>query len=185
MACSTKNSLDDNHSVLLTQIIAATVLAPYFYRKELGEMMNFLNDSNLKNKILKIARILFTISPLLVLTMYTWNDLDGSAKTLPPAQFKHRLEKQHGVLMDVRTPEEYKMECIAGAINLDVQEEGFKNRLVNLDKNVTYFLYCLAGKRSAMAMGIMENAGFKKVYDLKGGITEWKKKGFPVTKPKL
>jgi rhodanese-related sulfurtransferase len=106
-------------------------------------------------------------------------------KTLSPAQFKHRLERHHGVLVDVRTPAEYQAECIAGAININVQADDFKTRIGNLDKNKEYFLYCGIGKRSAMARGIMEEAGFKTVYDLKGGLTEWKQKGFPVTKLQL
>ena len=138
-----------------------------------------------KLRILQIIRILFTISPFLVLTMYTWNDLNSTAKTLPPTQFKNMLEKQRGVLIDVRTPEEYKTECITGAVNINVQADDFKTRISNLDKNKECFLYCGIGKRSAIAMGIMMEAGFKTVYDLEGGITEWKKQGFPVTKPQL
>jgi len=141
-------------------------------------------DQYFKRRILKTIRVLITISPLLVLTMYTWHDLGISAKTLTPTEFKHQLEKQRGILVDVRTLEEYKVECIAGAININVQADDFKTRIVNFEKNEAYFLYCVAGKRSAIAMGIMADAGFKKVYDLKGGLTEWKKKGFPVTKPK-
>ncbi|MBI4947272.1 MAG: rhodanese-like domain-containing protein [Bacteroidetes bacterium] len=108
-----------------------------------------------------------------------------TTKTLSPTQFKYELKKQHGVLIDVRTSEEYNAECIAGAININMQATDFKARVETLDKNKTYFLYCLAGKRSLMAMHIMAQQGFKKVYDLKGGITEWKKKEFPVIKPKL
>ena len=147
--------------------------------------MNLIFDNYLKSRILKIVRVLLTVAPLLVLTMYTWHDLGITAKTLPPEQFKSRLEKCKGVLVDVRTPDEYRSECIAGAINLDVQAEDFKTRISNFEKNETYFLYCGIGKRSAKAMDVMTDVGFKKVYDLKGGLTEWKKKGFPVSKPNL
>lgn len=147
-------------------------------------MKRILNNY-FKNRILKIARVLLCISPFLVLTMYTWNDLGITAKTLPPAQFKSKLEKCKGVLVDVRAPDEYRSESIAGAINLDVQSEDFKTRIVNFEKNETYFLYCGIGQRSAKAMDIMTGVGFKKVYDLKGGLTEWKNKGFPVSKPNL
>lgn len=147
--------------------------------------MKLISHNFFNRRILKIARVLFTISPLLVLTMYTWNDLSITAKSLPPAQFKHQLEKCNGVLVDVRTPEQYNSECIAGAININVQADDFKSRIENLNKSEAYFLYCGTGKRSAKAMEMMLEAGFKKVYDLKGGLTEWKKKGFPIAQPKL
>jgi rhodanese-related sulfurtransferase len=41
------------------------------------------------------------------------------------------------------------------------------------------------GKRSAKALSIMKKEGFKHVYDLEGGLTEWKKKGYNVTSAKL
>lgn len=147
--------------------------------------MTLLLNQYFKSRVLKIIRVLFTISPFVVLTMYTWNDLGMTAKTLSPEQFQQQLKKQHGVLVDVRTPEEFSTERIADAININVQADDFKIRIVNFDKDQVYFLYCGIGKRSAKAMDIMREVGFKKVYDLKGGLMEWKKKGFPVIKPKL
>jgi rhodanese-related sulfurtransferase len=45
--------------------------------------------------------------------------------------------------------------------------------LEELDKDKTYFVYCLAGGRSAQACGIMKQLGFEKVYNLVGGISQW------------
>jgi rhodanese-related sulfurtransferase len=43
----------------------------------------------------------------------------------------------------------------------------------NLDKEKTYFVYCQTGVRSATAMSIMKNIGYKKVFNLEGGIKAW------------
>jgi rhodanese-related sulfurtransferase len=43
-------------------------------------------------------------------------------------------------------------------------------------------VYCQAGGRSADAAGYMEKQGFKKVFNLEKGFSDWKAKGFPVTK---
>jgi rhodanese-related sulfurtransferase len=134
-----------------------------------------------KNKFFIVFLLVLPVS--VFLNSFTSVHPVNDAITLSPSQFKHQLKKQHGVLIDVRTPEEYQAECIAGAVNINVQADDFKTRIGNFDKNKKYFLYCGTGKRSAMAMDIMMEAGCKTVYDLKGGITEWKKKGFPVTKP--
>jgi rhodanese-related sulfurtransferase len=41
-----------------------------------------------------------------------------------------------------------------------------------MDKN--YYIYCRSGARSSRACKIMGKAGFKNLYNLKGGILSWK-----------
>jgi phage shock protein E len=106
-----------------------------------------------------------------------------SAQTLSPEDFRKTMKKENGVLIDVRTPEEFQAERIRGAINIDVMAATFTSQIESLDKTRAYFLYCGIGKRSAKAAGIMKEAGFTKVYDLEKGLGEWKSKGFETQKP--
>ena len=79
-----------------------------------------------------------------------------------------------GLILDVRTPEECENGIIQNAIQLDIyQGQEFLNGLDNLDKNKHYYVYCKSGGRSAQACSIMKQLGFKKAYNLLGGITEW------------
>ena len=50
----------------------------------------------------------------------------------------------------------------------------FVNTILSLDKNKKYLLYCKSGRRSGKALVMMKNMGFRKVYHLNGGVTEWK-----------
>lgn len=84
-------------------------------------------------------------------------------------------------LLDVRTPGEFAEGYIDNAINIDYRNENFKKNLNNLDKNKTYFVYCLSGGRSSSAADYMRGNGFKEVYELKGGILAWQKNKFPLT----
>ena len=43
-----------------------------------------------------------------------------------------------------------------------------------LDKDNSYYVYCRTGVRSANSCQLMNELGFKKVYNLLGGIVEWK-----------
>lgn len=97
---------------------------------------------------------------------------------------KMSKKKKKTVILDVRTPEEVAEGHLAGAKNIDVQDELFQQNIEHLDKNKTYLLYCRSGKRTAVAGAKMKAAGFKKVYMLDGGITAWKGKGKPVTNDK-
>jgi rhodanese-related sulfurtransferase len=44
------------------------------------------------------------------------------------------------------------------------------------------FVYCKAGSRSGSAVDIMEDMGFKEIYDLSGGITGWQQANKPIIK---
>lgn len=86
------------------------------------------------------------------------------------------------VILDVRTPEEFLGEYIENAVNLDYYSDTFRNDLDKLDKNRTYLIYCKSGRRSENALNIMKEQDFREVYNMSGGIIEWKSKGLPTTK---
>lgn len=95
---------------------------------------------------------------------------------------KVMLNSEHGILLDVRTPEEFAEGHLPGAINIDYKNEGFSNALDKLDKTKQYEVYCRSGHRSGESTEMMTKKGFKKVYDLEGGILKWQEKGFETVK---
>ena len=86
------------------------------------------------------------------------------------------------VILDVRTPEEYAAEHIAESVLLDFYADDFEDELDELDKSKTYLVYCRSGNRSSKSMPIMEDLGFIKIYDMGGGINQWKAEGYPTEK---
>ena len=84
------------------------------------------------------------------------------------------------VIIDVRTPQEYQAGHLDGAINLDYYSSGFLDRLKALDKNSTYIVYCRKGIRGGIALVMMRSLGFKKVYNILGGIALWAEEGRPM-----
>jgi rhodanese-related sulfurtransferase len=83
-------------------------------------------------------------------------------------------------IIDVRTAAEFTEEHIEGAINIDFRAETFSALLDILDKNKTYLIYCQAGSRSGKALNMMAELGFREVYNLAGGIDQWRVDGFAV-----
>ena len=51
-----------------------------------------------------------------------------------------------------------------------------------LDKNKIYVTHCQLGGRSTKTVVIMKDLGFVEVYNITGGIAEWKSKGLPIVK---
>ena len=89
-------------------------------------------------------------------------------------------QKPDQVVLDVRTPEEVAKGKIPGASHLDFYSENFSELLYALDKSKTYYLYCGSGGRSANTSKSMTKMGFEQVFDLEGGITQWKAAGLPL-----
>lgn len=74
-------------------------------------------------------------------------------------------------LIDVRSAEEFAEGAISGARNITLENGDLEKALSSLDKEASYSVYCRSGRRSAVAVDMMKQAGFTNVTDL-GGIEE-------------
>lgn len=93
---------------------------------------------------------------------------------LDSAAFKSAISNSAVLLYDVRTAKEYRMGNIENSVNVDFFDRGnFIAHFKKLDKSHPVFLYCRSGNRSHQAALILEELGFKNVYDLKGGYLAW------------
>lgn len=81
------------------------------------------------------------------------------------------LEDVH--LVDVRTAKEREDGFIKNSQNIDFNSPTFEADIEKLDKSKPVIIYCRSGKRSAECAEKLIDAGFVKVYDLKGGMTQW------------
>ena len=100
---------------------------------------------------------------------------------LSSEQFKDMSTDTTATIIDLRTTKEIERGAIAGAIQIDYLGKSFDTQIAALDKNKTYYIYCQSGGRSGDAAD-MEKQGFKKIYNLEHGFSDWKTKGFPVKK---
>lgn len=105
---------------------------------------------------------------------------DQKTCTLAPADFKTLCETRKGILIDVRTLQEYDTAHIAGAVNLNFADVQFSRVIHTLDKQQVYLLYCKKGLRSEKARQMMVQEGFGKVCTLAGGMDAWMVAGYPI-----
>ncbi len=85
-------------------------------------------------------------------------------------------------IIDVRTPEEYTAGHIPGALNRNYYSPDFKDDINSFTKDKIYLVYCQGGGRSAAAIKVMAELGFKHIINMTGGFTAWVAAGFPVNK---
>ena len=84
------------------------------------------------------------------------------------------------MILDVRTPQEYRSGHLKGSINLDFRSTSFADDLAVLDRGNAYLVYCRTGVRSGQTAALMKSLGFMEIYDLVGGITGWQREGFEI-----
>jgi len=84
--------------------------------------------------------------------------------------------KINGILIDVRTAEEFEAGNIAGAINIDWYSEQFLEQFKAISKSDTLYLYCKKGGRSAKASELLFKEGYTHVVNLLGGYDAYVEK---------
>lgn len=100
-------------------------------------------------------------------------DAAGAAKVL--------AEKQV-VVLDIRTPAEFKSGHLAGATNINFNSPDFARQIAALDKSKTYLVHCAVGGRSTRSLESFKQQGFQSIVHLDGGIAAWKQAGKPIEK---
>jgi len=84
---------------------------------------------------------------------------------------KARLDRGDDLyILDVREPHEYQICNIKGNL---IPLGDLTRRVAELDSSREIVAHCKSGKRSAQAVEFLRSAGFKKIWNLKGGITAW------------
>ena len=91
------------------------------------------------------------------------------------AEFAREIAKEGVQLVDVRTASEYADGHIPNAVNIDVFDSNFAEKIATLDKEKTLAIYCRSGRRSKSAAEQAVKLGFK-VVELDGGVLSWRGK---------
>ena len=99
-------------------------------------------------------------------------------KTIDANLFAQKLKATpNAQLLDVRTPDEFNIEHINNAVNVNWNGADFVSKANNYDKTKPVFVYCKVGGRSASAANKLAGMGFKEIYNLEGGIMKWNATG--------
>jgi molybdopterin/thiamine biosynthesis adenylyltransferase/rhodanese-related sulfurtransferase len=86
-------------------------------------------------------------------------------------ELKRRLDAGDDLfVLDVREPHEYQICNIGGHL---IPLGDLPKRVSELDSSREIVAHCRSGVRSAKAVGFLQQAGFKKVHNLAGGILAW------------
>ncbi len=87
-------------------------------------------------------------------------------------ELKAKLDRGENVfILDVREPQEYQINRIPGSTLIPLGE--LPQRVHELDSSREIVVHCKTGPRSGRAVEFLRAAGFRRVWNLKRGITGW------------
>ena len=87
---------------------------------------------------------------------------------------KEYAEKENAVLLDVRTPQEYREGHIPGSKNVPLQTIDQVTSIVE-NKDTALYVYCHSGARSRQATAMLQHIGYTNVQNI-GGIAAYQGK---------
>jgi len=124
--------------------------------------------------------VLFLLLMTIIVSCKT--DANEEIKVVSQEEMQTYINMEDIQIIDVRTPNEYKAGHIAAAQNINFLSPTFEQDILILDKNKPVLVYCQMGGRSAKCAKKMKALGFTKIFDYKGGYSEWKSLKLPVEK---
>ncbi len=106
-------------------------------------------------------------------------------KAVTPLEVTHLINKEDGVVVDIRSGDEFKQGHITGSINV-LESEIKSGSVPNLEKykNSPIIVVCKSGMTAQGSSSELVKAGFEKVYLLKGGILSWTEAKMPLVRGK-
>jgi rhodanese-related sulfurtransferase len=106
------------------------------------------------------------------LTIFSKTEKTMNYETVSPAELDERLKRGEQVLIiDVREPNEYAIAHLENARLLPLSRFPEWAETLNPDDEIVFM--CHHGIRSAQVCAFLARQGFKKLYNLAGGIDRW------------
>ena len=97
---------------------------------------------------------------------------------IDPVEVKAKLDRgERFMFIDVREPHEYQICSIPGTVLIPLGD--LPKRVNELNSADEIIAHCKSGMRSGKAVDFLRQAGFKRVKNMKGGITAWSDKVDP------
>ena len=99
------------------------------------------------------------------------------------SEAREAIKENRGLLLlDVRTPAEFRTAYIRGAMLVPISVLPAKLSELEAHKDSVVIVYCAVGGRSASASKFLASQGFSNVFNMSGGIEAWKRQGFEIEK---
>ncbi len=146
--------------------------------KNIFGVKNFDSISNSKSKFNPFHKPKVKIKKEVVpMNLKITNRFDKKSSHIEPIKWNELINNKETFLLDVRKPFENRIGSFKKSVNPDINNfKDFPKYLKKLKKNQSIAMFCTGGIRCEKASIYLKKRGFKKIYQLKGGILNYLKK---------
>ena len=146
--------------------------------KNIFGVKNFDSISNSKSKFNPFHKLKVKIKKEVVpMNLKITNRFDKKSSHIEPIKWNELINNKETFLLDVRKPFENRIGSFKKSVNPDINNfKDFPKYLKKLKKNQSIAMFCTGGIRCEKASIYLKKRGFKKIYQLKGGILNYLKK---------
>jgi len=142
------------------------------------------DPSDYKKVVYSLARVGYdNILGYLAEGLDVWEEMglpitSGDIKDIEPRELNDLLINGNGsrpVVVDVREPWEYQQGHVPGALLMPLGQ--LSSHLGELDSEKPVAVICATGNRSQSATALFGQKGFKTIYNVLGGTSQWARSG--------
>lgn len=108
--------------------------------------------------------------------------ISKSARSVSPQQATFLVNRENGVILDIRERKDFEKGHIVDAVNIPFAK--LEERSIELEKRKTapVIVVCNMGQHSGAAVKLLEAKGFTQVSKMSGGMNEWLVQNLPIVK---
>ncbi|GAL23442.1 rhodanese-related sulfurtransferase [Vibrio maritimus] len=110
---------------------------------------------------------------------------NAAYKEVSAAQVTHMMNRENGIVVDIRSKDEFKRGHITDAVHVlpsDIKDGSFGS--LENHKSDPIIVVCKTGQTAQESANLLAKAGFEKVYLLKNGLVAWSEANLPLIKGK-
>ena len=119
---------------------------------------------------------------LVMVVLYFMHERKRGGASVSPAQLTSLVNREDGVVVDLRDSADYRGAHIVGSVNVPYAK--FAKGIDELEqyKEKPIILVCKIGQHAGAAGKQLKQRGFENIYRLSGGISEWQASQLPLVK---
>jgi len=120
-----------------------------------------------------------------LLILLLWNLFGGAVgggMQIGPTEMTRLINREHAMVVDLRSAEDFKAGHILNAVNIPEAELADRKKELEKAKGKPVILYCQSGTASMRLARQLKAEGFERACSLSGGLTSWRNNSLPVVR---
>jgi len=129
-----------------------------------------------------VAKWYFFAAVATLLFMLLGHERRKGGVSITPAQLTAILNREDGVVLDLRDAADFRQGHIVDSVNLPFSKLGERIAEIERYRDKPVIVVCKMGQSAGAATRTLKEKGFEKVYRLGGGIMEWQASQLPLVR---